>query len=80
MPATDLGTPEVKFNFPLVFLWHRVYCTFGCRRDLASEWRLYFAHSGETTACGVKVCLRGLVIYDDPHRKALPGARVPAVQ
>lgn len=69
------------FNFPLISVWHRVDCTSGCRRDLVPEWRLYFAHSEETTACeSVKVCLCSLVSYDDPQCKALPEAHVPAVQ
>lgn len=81
--AARLNRDHIKwnFNFPLISAWRRVCRTSACRRDLVPEWRLYFAHSKETTACeSVKVRLCSLVSYDDPQRKALPEARVPAVQ
>lgn len=92
--TADLGPPEVEFNFPLVL--YRVVCivhlgAWAVSRVLKPLWLAGAADMASSHNGGfilptvkrlqsVKVCLRGLVSYDDPQCKPLPAAHVPAVQ
>lgn len=79
--TADLGPHQVGFQFFAHFRMASRVLHIRVPGDLVPKWRLYFARSEETTACeSVKVCLCSLVSYDDPQCKALPEARVPAVQ
>lgn len=92
--TADLRPPKVEFNFPHV-LYH-VVCNVrlgACAISrvlkplwLAGEADMALSHNGGfilptvKRIQSVKVCLRGLVSYDDPQCKPLPAAHVPAVQ